>query len=134
MPAHVIDRVVDGLNLRGKPLKGAYVLVLGVAYKPDVDDVRESPALAIIRLLHSKLARVSYHDPLVPRLRSRHLERDMLSVELTAEALKAADVVIIATNHRCIDYPLVVGNAQLIIDTRNATAPYRAVKDNVLLA
>ena len=134
MPAHVVNRVADGLNLQGKPLKGACVLVVGAAYKPDVDDVRESPALAIIRLLHSKLARVSYHDPLVPRLRSRHLEREMLSVELTAETLKAADAVIIVTNHRCIDYRLIVRNAPLIVDTRNATASYRAAEDNVLLA
>jgi UDP-N-acetyl-D-glucosamine dehydrogenase len=134
MPAHVIEHVADGLNLQGKPLKGACVLVIGVAYKADVDDVRESPALAIIRLLHSKLARVSYHDPLVPRLLSRHLEREMLSVELTAEALKEADAVIIVTNHSCIDYKLIVRNAQLIIDTRNATASYRAMEDNVLLA
>ena len=134
MPAHVIERVADGLNLQGKPLKGASMLVVGAAYKPDVDDVRESPVLAIIRMLHSKLARVSYHDPLVPRLRSRHLERDMLSVELTAEALKTADAVIIVTNHSCIDYRLIVRNARLIVDTRNATASYRAIEDNVLLA
>ena len=134
MPAHVIDRVADGLNFQGKPLKGAYVLVIGAAYKPDVDDVRESPALAIIRLLHSKLARVSYYDPLVPRLRSRHLECEMLSIELTAEALKAADAVIIVTNHSCIDYRFIVHNARLIVDTRNATASCRDGQDNVLLA
>ena len=134
MPAHVIDRVADGLNLQGKPLKGACVLVIGAAYKPDVDDVRESPALTIIRLLHSKLARVSYHDPWVPRLRSRHLEREMLSVELTAETLKAADAVIIVTDHSRIDYQFIVRNARLIIDTRNATASCREMHDNVIPA
>lgn len=134
LPAHVVDRVNDGLNLQGKALKGANILLIGVAYKADVDDVRESPALTIIRLLHSKLARVSYHDPLVPRLRSRQLEHDMSSVELTPESLKAADVVVIVTNHGCIDYEKIVRNARLIIDTRNATAAYRASNDNVLLA
>jgi UDP-N-acetyl-D-glucosamine dehydrogenase len=134
MPAHVVDRVAEGLNLQGKALKGARVLIIGAAYKPDVDDVRESPAVAIIRLLHSKLARVSYHDPLVPQLRSRHLDRNMLSVELTAEALKTVDAVVVVTNHSCIDYKLIVRNASLIIDTRNATASYRTVEDKVLLA
>src|SRR6266851_2488768 len=126
MPAHVVDRVADGLNLQGKPLKNASVLLIGVAYKRNVDDVRESPALAIIRLLHSRLARVQYHDPLVPLLRSRHLEREMASVGLTAESLRAVDVVVIVTNHRAIDYDLVVRNARLVVDTRNATAAHRA--------
>jgi UDP-N-acetyl-D-glucosamine dehydrogenase len=134
LPAHVVDRVADGLNLQGKPLKGASVMLIGVAYKADVDDVRESPALTIIRLLHSKLARVSYHDPLVPRLRSRHLERDMASVELTADSIETQDAVVIVTNHRSIDYKLIVRNARLIIDTRNATQEHRAANDNVLLA
>ncbi|MEI4884067.1 UDP binding domain-containing protein, partial [Klebsiella pneumoniae] len=87
IPSHVVDRISDGLNLRGKALKGANIFIIGVAYKPDVDDVRESPALAIIKLLDAKLARVFYHDPLVPRLRSRHLERTLSSRELTAEML-----------------------------------------------
>ena len=134
LPAHVVDRVADGLNLQGKALKNADILLIGVAYKADVDDIRESPALAIIRLLHAKLARVSYHDPLVPRLRSRQLQHEMSSAELTPESLKAADAVVIVTNHNCIDYEQVVRNARLIIDTRNATAAYRALNGNVLLA
>ena len=134
LPSHVVDRLVDGLNLQGKPLNGMKILLIGVAYKPNVDDVRESPALAIIKSLHSRLARVSYHDPLVPRLRSRHLDHEMSSVELTEEAVRAADAVIIVTNHSIIDYELIVRNASLIIDTRNATALCRAPKGNVLLA
>jgi UDP-N-acetyl-D-glucosamine dehydrogenase len=134
LPAHVVDRVIDGLNLEGKALKGANILLIGVAYKPDVDDVRESPALRIIQLLHAKLARVSYHDPLVPRLRSRHLEREMVSSELTAESLKQAEAVVIVTNHRSIDYEFIVRNARLVVDTRNATAACRDLKGNVLLA
>src|SRR5229473_977421 len=115
MPAHVVERVADGLNLQGKPLKNARVLLIGVAYKRNVDDVRESPALAIIRLLHSRLARVQYHDPLVPLLRSRHLEREMASVELTQESLEAVDVVVVVTDHAAVDYGLIVRNARLIV-------------------
>jgi UDP-N-acetyl-D-glucosamine dehydrogenase len=134
LPAHVVDRITDGLNLEGKALNGANILLIGVAYKPDVDDVRESPAVRIIQLLHAKLARVSYHDPLVPRLRSRHLEREMLSSPLTLESLKASDATVIVANHRSIDYEFIVRNARLVIDTRNATAAYREGSANVLLA
>ena len=134
LPSHVVDRVADVLNLQGKALKGRNILLIGVAYKPDVDDVRESPALTIIKLLHSRLARVHYHDPLVPRLRSRHLDHEMSSVELTEEVVQTADAVVIVTNHSTIDYELIVRNANLIVDTRNATASCRAAKDNVLLA
>lgn len=134
LPAHVVERLNDGLNLQGKPLMGANILLIGVAYKPDVDDVRESPALSIIRLLRAKLALVTYHDPLVPHLRSRHLEREMSSSELTAEAIRAADAIVIVTNHRSVDYELIVRNANLIVDTRNATAAYRGLNNNILLA
>ena len=134
LPNHVVDRVAAGLNLQGKPLKDMKILLIGVAYKPDVDDVRESPALTIIKLLHSRLARVSYHDPFVPLLRSRHLDREMSSVELTAEAVRAADAVVIVTNHSTIDYDMVVRNGALIVDTRNATATCRHARGNVLLA
>jgi len=134
LPAHVVDRLIEGLNLQGKPLKGANVLLIGVAYKPDVDDIRESPALSVIRLLHAKLARVTYHDPLVPHLRSRHLEREMSSSELTAESVRTSDATVILTNHRSVDYELIVRNAQLIVDTRNATAAYRGLNNNILLA
>jgi UDP-N-acetyl-D-glucosamine dehydrogenase len=134
LPAHVVDRLAAGLNFQGKALKDANILLIGVAYKPNVDDVRESPALAIIRLLHGKLARVLYHDPLVPRLHSRHLEHEMASSELTPESIKAADAVIIVTNHRMVDYEMIVRNARLIVDTRNATATLRHLNDNILLA
>ena len=115
LPAHVVDRLATGLNLQGKPLKDANILLVGVAYKPNVDDVRESPALAIIQLLHRKLARVHYHDPLVPRLHSRHLEHEMSSSELSAESIKAADALVIVTNHRTVDYEMIVRNARLIV-------------------
>lgn len=134
LPAHVVDRLASGLNLQGKPLKDANILLVGVAYKPNVDDVRESPALAIIQLLHRKLARVHYHDPLVPRLHSRHLEHEMCSSELSVESIKAADAIVIVTNHRTVDYEMIVRNARLIVDTRNATAPFRHLNDNILRA
>jgi UDP-N-acetyl-D-glucosamine dehydrogenase len=87
MPTYVIERLTGALNLHGKALNGAKILLIGVAYKRDVEDVRESPALAIIRMLDQRLACVSYHDPHVPHLRSRHLLRELSSVELTPEAV-----------------------------------------------
>jgi len=134
MPAYVIERLSDALNLHGKTLKDSEILLLGVAYKRDIDDVRESPALSMIKILESKLARVSYHDPHVPVLRSRHLTRGMRSCELSAEALEKADAVVIVTDHSAIDYPFVVRHARLLIDTRNATAACRESADKVLLA
>jgi UDP-N-acetyl-D-glucosamine dehydrogenase len=134
LPVHVVDRVADGLNLHGKPLKGASVLLVGVAYKPDVDDVRESPAIPIIHQLHSKLARVAYHDPMVPHLRSRHLDADMFTSDLTPELVRSVDAVVIVTNHHDVDYEMIVRNAKLVIDTRNATGPYRSLNHNVMLA
>jgi UDP-N-acetyl-D-glucosamine dehydrogenase len=122
MPEYVTTRLADGLNLRGKALKDAQILLIGVAYKRNVDDVRESPALAIIQVLEAKLARVSYHDPHVPVLRSRHLDRERRSVPLTAETVSSADAVLIVTDHSKIDYKLIVENADLVIDTRNALA------------
>ena len=109
-------------------------MILGVAYKRDVEDIRESPAFSIIRLLEQKLAIVRYHDPHVPLLRSRHLEREMRSVELTRDAVDSADAVIIVTDHSDVDYGFVLRHAQLVVDTRNATGPFRKEGDPVLLA
>jgi UDP-N-acetyl-D-glucosamine dehydrogenase len=134
LPGHVVERVADGLNLHGKAVKGASILLIGVAYKPNVDDVRESPAIPIIRQLHAKLARVAYHDPMVSHLRSRHLEVDMYSSELTPELVRSSDAVVIVTNHHNVDYEMIVRNASLVVDTRNATAPYRSLNPNVMLA
>ncbi|HXN86868.1 MAG TPA: nucleotide sugar dehydrogenase, partial [Candidatus Binataceae bacterium] len=134
MPDHIVEQVAHGLNRKGRALNGAKILILGVAYKRDIEDIRESPALSIIRILEEKLALVRYHDPHVPVLRSRHLEREMRSVELTREAIDSADAAIIVTDHSDVDYGFVLRHAQLVIDTRNATAPYRKVGDPVLLA
>lgn len=134
MPAHVVERLGDALNLQGKALNGAEILLTGVAYKRDVDDVRESPALAIIRLLEAKHACVRYHDPHVPLLRSHHLDREMRGVELTPEVVRSADAVVIVTDHKNVDYPLILDNAKLVVDTRNVTAPYRRPEHLVVRA
>jgi len=127
MTYHVVDLVCQGLSLRGKPLRDARVLVLGVAFKPDIDDARNSPAERIIELLLSRGARVRYHDPYVPRFQVGddvfHRETVVLeSVPLTEEEIAAADCVVIVTGHRCLDYARVVRHADLIVDTCNATA------------
>jgi UDP-N-acetyl-D-glucosamine dehydrogenase len=134
MPRHVVNRLIEALNVRGKALNGANILLIGAAYKRNVDDVRESPALRIISLLQESLARVSYHDPHVPRLASRHLRHAMRSEPLTPEVLAANDAVLIITDHSNIDYDMILKYAPVVIDTRNATEPYRKPSDNVILA
>lgn len=118
MPRHVVSKVQDALNEFGKPLKGSKILVLGAAYKPDIDDVRESPALDVIGLLKQKGAEVSYHDPYIPSL--RHDSWELHSVTDLMGAVAKADCVVIVTNHSSYDYPAILAQAQLIMDTRNA--------------
>jgi UDP-N-acetyl-D-glucosamine dehydrogenase len=118
MPYHVVAKVADGLNEFEQSVKGAEILVLGVAYKANVDDVRESPALDIIGLLRRRGAQVSYHDPFVPAIEVEG--HRLTSVALTAETLAGAQCVVIATNHQDVDYGLVVRHARLVVDTRNA--------------
>jgi UDP-N-acetyl-D-glucosamine dehydrogenase len=118
MPRYVVGKVQDILNDSGKPIKGSRVLILGVAYKPDIDDLRESPALDVIGLLKQKGASVSYHDPYIPRL--DHEGWAMESVPDLDAAVKAADCVVIVTNHKMYDYPHILDEAALIVDTRNA--------------
>jgi UDP-N-acetyl-D-glucosamine dehydrogenase len=127
MPAHVVSKVVDGLNEVERSVKGADILVLGVAYKPDIADARESPALDIIGLLRLRGAQVSFCDPHVPAVELQGTT--LYSEPLTPERLAAADCVVIATNHRDFDYDLVTRHARLIVDTRNAlkdTGPHAA--------
>jgi len=122
MPAFVIEKLTDALNERRRSLKGARVLVLGVAYKRDLDDTRESPALKLLDLLVKKGAEVGYHDPYVPVLgRSRHYDFHLQSVPLTGEELRRWDAVIIATDHAVFDYAMIVDASVLVVDTRNAT-------------
>jgi UDP-N-acetyl-D-glucosamine dehydrogenase len=121
MPGYVIDKLQAALNERGKTVKGARVLVLGLAYKPDIDDPRESPAFEIIDRLLELGAEVGYHDPHIPTAPAMRSWPDlppMTSQELTAESLAAADAVIIVTDHKAVDYDLVLQHAPLIIDTR----------------
>src|SRR5256886_2822946 len=125
MPEHVVQLVSDGLNDDSKAMKGSRLLVLGVAYKKDIDDVRESPALSIIDRLRSKGCKVRYHDPFVRELRfdDAHTEGNgapLSSVELTDEEIRAADCVVIVTNHSQIDYGRITAQAALVVDTRNA--------------
>jgi UDP-N-acetyl-D-glucosamine dehydrogenase len=124
MPQYVVTRAGDALNERAKPLKGSRVLVLGVAYKKDIGDLRESPALDIIRLLQEKGSKVSYHDPHVPSIQDDgHTPIVGLPIEsspLTAETLRAVDLVLIVTDHRGVDYDLVLREAPLVLDTRGA--------------
>ncbi|MBI4613596.1 MAG: nucleotide sugar dehydrogenase, partial [Planctomycetes bacterium] len=114
------------LNEEGRPLKGADVLILGFAYKKDVDDVRESPAFEVTELLLELGARVRYHDPHVPRLpRMRAHDIEMSAVDLTRETLAAADCVLLVTDHSAYDYPWIAEHARLVVDTRNAFAKVR---------
>ncbi len=125
MPEHVVQLVSDGLNDDRKSMKGARVLLLGVAYKRDIDDVRESPALSIIDRLRSKGCDVRYHDPFVREVRfnDAHTEGSgapLASVDLGDEEIRAADCIVIVTNHSQIDYGRVTERASLVVDTRNA--------------
>ncbi len=118
MPRYVISKVQDALNGQQKSIKGSHVLVLGAAYKPDIDDLRESPALDVMALLEQKGASVSYHDPYIPHL--RHEGHEMTSITDLKSAVRNADCVVIVTNHSSYDYPAILKDARLIVDTRNA--------------
>jgi len=118
MPRYVVGKVQDALNEQGKSLKGSRVLVLGAAYKPDIDDLRESPALDVIGLLQQKGTIVSYHDPYILNLKHEGLELE--SVPDLMNAARLADCVVIVTNHSAYDFAALLQNARLIVDTRNA--------------
>lgn len=130
MPEHVALRVTEALNDDARALNGAQILVLGVAYKKDIDDLRESPALDVIVELRKRRAHVTYHDPFIPRFRLEGLE--IASVALTPAALAAADCVVITTDHSQTDWAMVRQHARVIVDTRNALnlvpGPARVVK------
>jgi len=137
MTYHVVDLVCQGLSLQGKPLRDARVLVLGVAFKPDIDDARNSPAERVIELLLSRGAHVRYHDPYVPRFQVGddvfHREAVVLeSVPLTEEEIAAADCVVVVTDHHSLDYERVVKHANLVVDTRNATAGIAGHRETIV--
>ena len=127
MPYYVVSKTIEKLNERGKSVKGAKVLILGVAYKKDVDDQRESPSLKIISLLQEKGAKISYNDPYVPESKGHrdYPGLNLKSVPLGEKMLKRFDAVIIATDHSAYDYDWIVRNASLVIDTRNAVKKKR---------
>ena len=132
MPQWVVTKVADALNDHGKALKGASVLILGIAYKKNVDDMRESPSVEIMELLAKKGCRISFSDPFVPvfpKMRRYHF--DLTSVELTPETLEQADCVVVATNHDAFDYDMIAAHAPLVVDTRGV---YRKSLDNVVKA
>ena len=130
MPAIVVRKIAQALNEEKKAVNGSRILVLGVAYKRDIDDMRESPALDVIRLLEDQGAKVAYHDPHVPRFREDGHEHR--SVDLTDEAIGGADAVVIVTDHTAVDYQRVVRLAQVIVDTRNATAKLEVGKGRIV--
>ena len=123
MPHFVVEKVQNALNDRGKAVKGSHVHILGVAYKRDIDDVRESPALDIIHLLQRRGARVTFSDPYVPSIR---LEDGILTTTDALEAAAAADATVIVTDHAQVDYASIISRAALIVDTRNALRGFNA--------
>jgi UDP-N-acetyl-D-glucosamine dehydrogenase len=128
MPRYVVSRVMEALNERSRALKGSKVLVLGAAYKPDIDDVRESPALDVIGLLKKKGALVEYHDPYIPHIHHETEGWQMDSVKDVMQAVKNADAVVIITNHKVYDYTAIVESAAFVFDSRNAT---RSIKQGI---
>ena len=127
MPEFVVEKVQNALNDRTKPLRGSHVHILGVAYKRDIDDLRESPALDVIHLLKRRGARITYSDPHIPKLALDGLE---LYAEEPEQAVAAADCVVIITDHKAFEYKGLVAKAQLIVDTRNALKGF--VSDNIV--
>jgi UDP-N-acetyl-D-glucosamine dehydrogenase len=119
MPEWVVGKVAEALNQHGRAIKGSRVLVLGIAYKKNVDDMRESPALELMELLQRRGAKVEYHDPHVPVFpKMREHRFDLKSVALSAQSVAACDVVLLATDHDAFDYELILKNSKLIVDTR----------------
>jgi len=132
MPYFVREKVGRALNMRGLPLKGAKILMLGMSYKKDIPDWRESPALKILDLLMQDGAVIDYHDPYVPSFQDEH-GRVRHSIPMTTQAISGADCVLITTDHSQTDWDFVVRNARLVVDTRNATRNASSNRDNIVL-
>ncbi len=121
MPHYVIEKVAEVLNKSKKSLKGSKVLILGISYKKDIDDMRESPSLKLIEILREKGVKVDYNDPYVDKLpKTRKYEFDLTSVELSKNNLSKYDLVLLSTDHSNYNYKFIASNAKLIVDTRNA--------------
>jgi len=135
MPKHIINRLAEALNEKKESIRGAKVLVLGLAYKKDVDDIRESPSIELIELLLARGASVDYNDPHVPRTpKQREHNLGMTSKKLTAAVLRSYDCVLIATDHTAYDYDWIVRHAKLVVDTRNAAVNVKAPGGKVVKA
>jgi UDP-N-acetyl-D-glucosamine dehydrogenase len=136
MPEYVIQRLTEALNDQGKAINGSKILVLGVAYKKDVDDPRESPSFVLMELLQKRKAKLSYNDPHVPSMpKMRHHDLPaMESVPLSEKSLGEYDCVLIATDHSAYDYNMIVKNAKLVIDTRNATKQVKTGREKIVKA
>ena len=136
MPNYVVTRLSEALNDHGKPIRGSKIGVFGVAYKKDVDDPRESPSFKLMELLLTRGADLSYNDPHIPSLpKMRHFDVPaMESNELTQEYLKSLDCVLIATDHTAYDYDMIVANASLVVDTRNATENVSEGREKIVKA
>jgi UDP-N-acetyl-D-glucosamine dehydrogenase len=136
MPEYVLRRLADSLNDAGKAVKGSKIALLGVAYKRDIDDPRESPSFVLLEGLLARGAVVTYNDPHVPRLpRMRaHNLPPMVSQSLSAEYLAGQDCVLIATDHGAYDYEFIVRHARLVMDTRNATAGVSSDREKIVKA
>ncbi len=135
MPNYVIEKAGEALNKFKKSLNGSKVLILGAAYKKDIDDMRESPTLKLIEILQRRGAQVFYNDPFVPKLpKTRHYSYDMVSTEITAKSLKEYDLVLISTDHSAYDYKFIQENSQLILDTRNAFGNRGIYSDKIVKA
>jgi len=135
MPHYVVHKVMEALNERKKSLKGSKVLVLGLAYKPDIDDVRESPSLELIELLKERGAKVDYNDPYIPKThKMREYDLKMTSRPLSAAMLRGYDCVLISTNHSTYDYGWIVRHSKLVVDTRNATAGVKGGRRKIVKA
>jgi UDP-N-acetyl-D-glucosamine dehydrogenase len=135
MPLYVVNKLVDGLNQHKKSINGSKILILGLAYKKDIDDKRESPSLKLMEILSQKGAQVDYHDPYIPTLGpTRHYNFEKESVPLTAKNLKKYDAVLISTNHSVFNGDFIVQNSQLVVDTRNMTENVKDNKDKIIKA
>ena len=135
MPHYVISKVMEALNIRKKSLNGSKVLVLGLAYKKDIDDLRESPSIELIELLREKGAKTDYNDPYIPRThRQRQHDLKMVSKKLSSRMLSGYDCVLISTDHSDYDYAWIVKHSKLVIDTRNATANVRSGRSKIVKA
>jgi len=135
MPYHVVDAIASALNKQKKSLNGSKLLILGVAYKKDVDDLRESPTLKIMQLLQERGAHMDYNDPYFPQLhRMRHSNYEgMKSVPLSPQTLGSYDGVVIATDHTAYDYNSIVDSSKLVVDTRNATRRVMRNRERIVL-